>query len=73
MVMMALLAACVGIWVPSSVNAQDRTPTTTRERVDDDNDVNYGWIGLLGLIGLAGLAKKPVDTRYVNQPATKSY
>jgi MYXO-CTERM domain-containing protein len=40
------------------------TDTATQATRDDDNDMDWGWIGLLGLIGLAGLARRrePVVT-----------
>lgn len=36
------------------------------EVVEEENDFDWGWIGLLGLIGLAGLAgrKKQKETVY---------
>jgi hypothetical protein len=76
--MMALLAGCLCAVAPSTAQAQvasDRS-ANNQERYDDDNDADYGWIGLLGLVGLAGLMKKSRevrDTRYENQPATRSY
>jgi len=35
--------------------------TATRTDVDDDNDTDYGWIGLLGLAGLLGLRRRAPD------------
>ncbi|ADO56535.1 hypothetical protein NS115_22560 [Paenibacillus jamilae] len=29
--------------------------------VDNDNDMDWGWLGLLGLIGLAGMRRKVSD------------
>ncbi|MBE7900683.1 WGxxGxxG-CTERM domain-containing protein [Paenibacillus polymyxa] len=29
--------------------------------VDNDNDMDWGWIGLLGLLGLAGMRKRVSD------------
>ena len=29
-----------------------------RTNTVDDNDIDWGWLGLLGLIGLAGLRSK---------------
>jgi MYXO-CTERM domain-containing protein len=37
--------------------------TTTQVSRDDDNDRDYGWIGLLGLAGLLGLRRKHDDHR----------
>lgn len=45
--------------------AQTETPQTDSvEVVTEDNDFDWGWLGLLGLLGLAGLAgkKKHQDT-----------
>ena len=41
------------------------TTTTTTERVED-NDRDFGWIGLLGLAGLLGLRRKPEEHRTTN-------
>ena len=63
-----ITTACALPVMAQNTNApSDTTPTTqavnatTTERVDD-NDRDYGWIGLLGLAGLLGLRKKPEDT-----------
>ncbi|CAN7746659.1 WGxxGxxG family protein [Paenibacillus sp. LjRoot56] len=34
------------------------TPTYRTNAATDDNDTNWGWLGLLGLVGLAGLKKR---------------
>lgn len=39
----------------------DTTGTQTQTDVADDNDADWGWLGLLGLFGLAGLARKRQD------------
>ncbi|AWB44092.1 hypothetical protein DCC85_07580 [Paenibacillus sp. CAA11] len=36
----------------------NRTGNYTTNAVNDDNDFDWGWLGLLGLIGLAGLRSK---------------
>ncbi|BAZ09023.1 hypothetical protein NIES4071_08290 [Calothrix sp. NIES-4071] len=33
-----------------------------REGIYEDNDFNWGWLGLIGLVGLAGLAGKKQET-----------
>jgi hypothetical protein len=40
--------------------AQTETPSTDSVEVvtREDNDFNWGWLGLIGLLGLAGLAGK---------------
>jgi hypothetical protein len=38
--------------------AQADSPVTTPDEVYEDNNFDWGWLGLLGLIGLAGLAGK---------------
>jgi MYXO-CTERM domain-containing protein len=54
-------------------------PTTTGQTTDtavqatrDDDDMDWGWIGLLGLIGLAGLMRRrePVVTARTNTVGT---
>ncbi len=50
---------CVAIVLsPAAVSAQGSPAggTTTTTRVDD-NDPDYGWIGLAGLLGLLGLKR----------------
>lgn len=39
-----------------SASAQDTAPDGTTVITEEDNDSQWGWLGLLGLIGLAGLA-----------------
>jgi MYXO-CTERM domain-containing protein len=48
-----------------SVSAQVNNPNTDSEDVYEDNDMDWGWLGLLGLAGLAGLAgrKREEPTR----------
>ncbi|ARV61790.1 hypothetical protein BZZ01_27020 [Nostocales cyanobacterium HT-58-2] len=49
--------------------------TTTDTRTYNDNNFDWGWLGLLGLIGLAGLAgrKRPDEpTRYRDPNAVSS-
>lgn len=33
-----------------------------REEIYEDNDFDWGWLGLIGLLGLAGLAGKNQQT-----------
>ena len=47
----------------SANNATTTMPAT--ERVED-NDRDFGWIGLLGLAGLLGLRRKPEEQRNTN-------
>lgn len=81
----SLLAAAVAV-APLSLPAQAQTTTTpgdtytTSPRQDvntanDDNDFDWGWLGLLGLIGLAGLAgrKHEEPARYREPDEVGSY
>ena len=47
-----------------TTTAQTTTDTAAPATRDDDDDMDWGWIGLLGLIGLAGLMgrRTPVVT-----------
>ena len=58
---LAATVAVVGATTPSVVRAQDTSATgarvTTDVDRDDDND-NWGWLGLLGLAGLLGLRRR---------------
>jgi MYXO-CTERM domain-containing protein len=43
-------------------SAQVTAPEIDREDVYDDNDSDWGWLGLIGLAGLAGLAGRKRQT-----------
>lgn len=68
----SVITASLAVMSPLGVQAQDAAPNTTTEpggaveAVDNENDTDWGWLGLLGLAGLAGLAGKkrrePVHT-----------
>ncbi|WP_017318904.1 WGxxGxxG family protein [Mastigocladopsis repens] len=52
--------------------------TTTETRTADDNNFDWGWLGLLGLLGLAGLAgrkrnEEPTRYRDPNAVGTTGY
>lgn len=71
----ALSLSLTAIPLAFSASAQDAvTPDDgTTTVVEEDNDQDWGWLGLLGLIGLAGLAgKKRHDepTRYQDPAVT---
>jgi MYXO-CTERM domain-containing protein len=38
--------------------AQNNNVTDNVAGTDDDNDMEWGWLGLLGLLGLAGLRRR---------------
>ena len=43
-------------------------------RTEDDNNFDWGWLGLLGLIGLAGLAgKKRQEPAAYREPTSTRY
>jgi MYXO-CTERM domain-containing protein len=76
---LALLGLVLLLTLGFSVNvyAQADTGTgtgtgTTYDDTRDDNDTDWGWLGLLGLAGLMGLKRRePVvhrDTRPANAP-----
>ncbi|MBP3962842.1 WGxxGxxG-CTERM domain-containing protein [Paenibacillus sp. DLE-14] len=50
-----------------SINTNSYNATSTAagnyraNAVNDDNDMDWGWLGLLGLIGLAGLRSRNHD------------
>ncbi|QHW34878.1 WGxxGxxG-CTERM domain-containing protein [Paenibacillus rhizovicinus] len=49
-----------------SMNNYNATSTATggnyrTNAVNDDNDFDWGWLGLLGLIGLAGMRSRNHD------------
>ena len=54
-----VLAALAAVAMPSLAHAAVNGVSTTYEREDDDFD--WGWLGLLGLAGLLGLKKNERD------------
>jgi MYXO-CTERM domain-containing protein len=58
-----------------SASAQVVNPDTDTEDIYEDNDSDWGWLGLIGLAGLAGLAgrKRQEHTTYQDtEPVTRS-
>lgn len=49
----------------TEVETDRRTGTEYRTQ---DNDFDWGWLGLLGLIGLAGLARKREEPARYREP-----
>ena len=70
-----VLGLCLSFAVPAVAQEDDREDVREERRDrdrdnlrdeddneargEDDDDGNYGWIGLLGLAGLAGLLRRP--------------
>jgi MYXO-CTERM domain-containing protein len=61
----AMCGAAFLLCTPGALNAQQPVPPpdkdTTVTVTRDDDDRNFGWIGLLGLLGLAGLLGRRRD------------
>jgi MYXO-CTERM domain-containing protein len=61
-----------------SASAQVTNPGVERTDVYEDDDSDWGWLGLIGLAGLAGLAGKKrhtpttTNTYQDNDPVTRS-
>lgn len=59
-------------------SAQVNNPNADRREVYEDNNADWGWLGLIGLAGLAGLAGKNRQTPTTTyrdgdpDPATRS-
>ena len=53
----AVLIFCLELNTPVLAQTGGGSDTSTTMN-DDDNDVDYGWVGLFGLLGLLGLRKK---------------
>lgn len=46
-----------------NMNRYNPTPVTNPAATDDDDDTDWGWLGLLGLAGLLGLRRRDRDDR----------
>jgi MYXO-CTERM domain-containing protein len=57
---LSLSTILLPLTLPAS--AQVTNPGVDREDVYEDNDSDWGWLGLIGLAGLAGLAGKKRQT-----------
>lgn len=57
---LAATIAFAGAALPSVAVAQVQDPVTQR-MPDNNNDTDWGWIGLLGLAGLLGLRRREPD------------
>ncbi len=55
----AISAAITPLSLPVSAQVLEPGVGVEREGIyEDDNDFDWGWLGLIGLLGLAGLAGK---------------
>lgn len=56
-----ILTATAVLNAPAQINGSNGNTVTTSTRMPErvqDNDTDWGWLGLLGLLGLAGLVPK---------------
>ena len=57
--MAAVLALSATLFISTPLLAQNDPNNNTAGAVhDNDNDHDWGWVGLLGLLGLIGLKRK---------------
>lgn len=67
MLILFSLISCLMIFsvVPASADNMNRNNNTSANyranATVDDNDFDWGWLGLLGLIGLAGMRSRERD------------
>ncbi|MBT2770908.1 WGxxGxxG-CTERM domain-containing protein [Halomonas sp. ISL-60] len=47
--------------------ASYRTNNVRTNATDNDNDMDWGWLGLLGLLGLVGMRKRVSDRDHANR------
>ena len=72
----AALAASIAaapVAVPSVLSAQTPDPgvTQTDDMYDDDDDMDWGWVGLLGLAGLLGLRRRDHHVHHTDTTARR--
>lgn len=53
-----MLAATALLGLAAPAVAQEVRDTRAYGDVDDDDDMDWGWVGLLGLAGLIGLRRR---------------
>ncbi|AFZ30638.1 hypothetical protein Glo7428_2108 [Gloeocapsa sp. PCC 7428] len=64
--LLAISTAAIPLTLPTSAQAVEPgvgAGVYEREGVYEDNDFDWGWLGLIGLAGLAGLAGKSKGRR----------
>ena len=52
---LGVLASAMSAYAQTNTNTAATSANTPRTVVREDDDTDWGWIGLLGLAGLAGL------------------
>lgn len=68
---LALSTVIMPLNLPASAQDANTDTITPGQVVENDNDFDWGWLGLLGLLGLAGLAgKKRSETTAYRDPNT---
>lgn len=68
---MTATAVCGLLSLSSPVLAQETNRTNDMETRNDDDDTDWGWVGLIGLAGLLGLRRRDrVDTDYNTRTGT---
>jgi hypothetical protein len=54
----SMIATSIAVVPMVSAQAQVQVPPAQERYIEENDDFDWGWLGLLGLIGLAGLAGK---------------
>ena len=57
-----LVLVCFGAFVPAQPAGDTAAAPATTTIDNDDDGINWGWLGLLGLAGLLGLKRREPDT-----------
>jgi MYXO-CTERM domain-containing protein len=72
LVLLLALGFSVNVYAQTGGDTGTGTGTTYGDTTRDDNDTDWGWLGLLGLAGLMGLKRREPVVHRDTRPATST-